>query len=101
MCPPPCGSRRRSSRPSKSKITKDKVEDMISHGNIECWYKLYSEEEFSRYDGCNNNLLMILHDNDTSVKFADRRSSHFVNEKRTVIMDAPCFPAVLLIRSSE
>ena len=106
MCPPPCGPRRsyrsscKSSKPAiKTKISKSAVEDVIVSGNYECFYRMGSSTENQPYEGCINNLCLILHDGETKVKVAGRRSKDFIEGYRTIIMDAPCFPAVVILRT--
>lgn len=104
MCPPPCGPRRRcssrSSKPAiKTRISKAEVEEIIASGDYECTYKMSYSSGFNPYEGCTNNLMMILHDGETTVKVAGRRNALYLEGYRTVIMDAPCFPATILFRS--
>ena len=106
MCPPPCGPRRNrkcssnSSEPAiKTKITKSEVEEVIYSGGFECLFKMSYDHDFQPYEGCTNNLVMILHDGETKVKVAGRRSPYFKDGFRTIVMDAPCFPAFILMRT--
>lgn len=108
MCPPPCGPRRsyrsssRSSKPAiKTRISKSAVQEIIYSGDYECLYRMGSSSTNEPYEGCTNNLLLILHDGETKVKVAGRRSKDFKEGYRTIIMDAPCFPAILLLRTEE
>lgn len=105
MCPPPCGPRRsyrcssRTSLPAiKTRISKKAVEETIYSGDYECLFRMYSDKSNQPYEGCTNNLLMILHDGETKVKVAGRRSPDYKEGYKTIIMDAPCFPAIILFR---
>ena len=50
------------------RITKAAVEDIICSGDYECKYKREIDAEFKQYEGCIDNLVMILHDGKTKVK---------------------------------
>ena len=108
MCPPPCRPRRSYRRASKSslpaiktKISKSAVREVIASGDYECSYKMGKTLVFEPYEGCTNNLFLILNDGETKVKVAGRRSVYYKEGYRTIIMDAPCFPAILLFRTKE
>ena len=73
MCVP-LGHRNGPRRSSDKKaITKSQVEQIIIKGDYACEYRRLSESEFSPYEGCKENLLMILNDESTKVKIADMR----------------------------
>ena len=80
MCPPPCGSRRawrapREKRPAiKTRISKTEVREIIGSGNYECLYRANRMMVKTAYDGCADDLLMILRDSTTKVKVAGYRS---------------------------
>lgn len=97
MCVP-LGHRRTSRSSRKEAITKSQVEEIINFGDFECVYRRLSESEFSPYEGCRNNLILILYDEETTVKEADQRFKVYKEGFRTIIIDAPCFPAVILLR---
>lgn len=105
MCPPPCGPRRawrspREKRPTiKTRISKSEVREIVSSGNYECLYRDDLTKVNATYDGCTDNLLMILHDGATKVKVAGYRSGDYKENYRTVILDAPCLHAVILLRT--
>lgn len=107
MCPPPCGPRRSyrastrvSLPPIKTRISKKAVEEVISSGDYDCQYRLAGSKQMQPYDGCTNNLYMILRDGETKVKVAGRRSPDYKEGFRTIIMDAPGF-ATLILRTEE
>ncbi len=103
MCSPPCGPRRsyRRKPATKTIISKREVEEVILSGEYECVFKMGKSEEYEPYEGCIPNLLKILYDEETQVKVADRRYKIFIEGTRTIIMDAPCFPAVFLLRTEK
>lgn len=105
MCNP-CGPRRSyyyaaksSYSTNKTRISKREVEKLIYSGDYECFYRMASDSSNQPYDGCTNNLVMILHDGETKVKVAGKRSPDYIEGYMTIIMNAKCFPAVILLRS--
>lgn len=89
------GSRRSSGRKA---ITKKQVEEIILTGDYLCEYRRLNESEFSLYEGCKENLMMILHEESTTVKVADMRFNVYKEGVKTIIVDAPCMSAIILIR---
>lgn len=100
MCVP-LGHRRTSRSSRKEAITKSQVERIINFKDFECEYRRLSDSEFSPYEGCRDNLLLILYDEETTVKVADQRFKVYKKGFKTIVMDAPCFPAVILLRIKE
>ena len=100
MCVP-CGPRKGCSGRTGNSISKQSVEQILLEGDFECLYKEESDAEWQPYEGCFHNLLQILHDGDTKVKLAGIRNSHYKEGYRTIIMEAPIFPATLLFRTTE
>lgn len=100
MCVP-LGHRRTSRSSRKEAITKSQVERIINFKDFECEYSRLSDSEFSPYEGCRDNLLLILYDEETTVKVADQRFKVYKEGFQTIVMDAPCFPAVILLRIKE
>ena len=100
MCAPPCGPRRhyRSSYTPVEKVTKRDVEEIITSSDYKCLYRMGNSTENQEYEGCMENLIMILHDAQTRVRIAGPRSKDYLAGFRTVVMTAPCFPATLLLR---
>ena len=103
MCMPlgPRRAPRRSKKKSetKTKITKEKVEDILYMGWFSCEYKTDDEEDFHPYDGCTSNLYMVVEDDTTTVEVAGRKSPLYKEGYQTIIMDAPFFPATFLLRT--
>ena len=89
------GSRRSSGRKA---ITKSQVEKIIISGDYICEYRRLNESEFSPYEGCKENLIMILREESTTVKVADMRFNVYKEGVMTIIIDAPCMSAIILIR---
>lgn len=80
-------------------ISKGEVESILNEGDFECLYKGKRDAEWQDYEGCFRNLLMILHDGSTGVNLAGVRSPYYKDGYRTIVMEAPVFPATLLIRT--
>ncbi|MCQ2148712.1 MAG: hypothetical protein MJZ16_14535 [Bacteroidales bacterium] len=105
MCPPPCGPRRpwrcRPSVVASQRITKAEVDRIIDEESIDCSFKFDHEPMLQPYEGCLQNLHRVLHDGATKVKVVGSRSDYYVRGKRTIEMDAPCFPATIIIRTEN
>ena len=75
---------------------------IIRSGRYKCLYreeKYVSDiEEYTAYDGCQDNLEYIIDDAETTLKLADARHGVYDDEYQTIIVEAPVFPATLLIR---
>ena len=101
MCPPPCGSRRRSSYTvciKSETITKKEVEQLILDGKYSCETRIGQNSVNQPYEGCLENLVRILHDGKTRVKVVGSRCRDYRFGFRTVVMTAACFPAVFIFR---
>ena len=100
MCPPPCGPRRSYRRTSVKRVSiyKSEVATIIRSGNFVCEYTMPNAKGYTLYDGCTNNLLMILEDSETTVHVAAVKKKGYRTGYRTIVMDAPCFPATFFIR---
>ena len=103
MCPPPCGPRRKMSVDyvKSETITKNEVEEILSGGDFECVYRIGKETENEEYEGCIHNLMLILRDPQTRVRVVGSRSNDYLDGYRTVVMNAPCFPATFIIREKK
>ena len=106
MCCIPCGPRRSSGsrwdyHTPVEKITKAEVHDIIISGTYECFYKQGDDQEFKEYDGCRENLILILHDGKTRVKIAGSITLGYKTGYRTVVMKAPCVNATILLRQEK
>ncbi len=97
MCVP-LGHRTTSRSSRRDPLSKSQVERIIISGDYECEYRRQNDTEFRPYEGCMNNLILILHDEETTVKVADQRFKVYKKGFKTIVMDAPCFPAVILLR---
>ena len=101
MCPPPCGPRRSSRAyyhiPSE-KITKSEVDEILDYEKYSCDFCTPTEPTEQEYEGCLNNLHLILHDGKTRVRVVGSRSQYYRTGFRTIVMTAPCFPATFIIR---
>ena len=80
------------------RITKAAVEDIICSGDYECKYKREIDAEFKQYEGCIDNLVMILHDGKTKVKVAGSRTPGYEDGYRTIVMEAPTLKATILLK---
>ena len=80
------------------RITKAAVDQIINSDNYECLYCLDGENSFKEYDGCKTNLSQILHDGKTKVKIAGSRTPGYQMGCQTVVMEAPCVHATILLR---
>lgn len=105
MCPPPCGPKRLSNSSlvehvKSKRISKNEVDDIISEGDFVCSYRMGEEVVNHEYEGCRQNLHMILHDAKTRVRVVGSRSRDYLAGYSTVVMNAACFPTpiVFLIR---
>lgn len=103
MCCPPCGPRRQSSvyTVKSERITKKEVEEIITEGDFNCHYRVGGETVDNEYEGCLRNLLLILHDRQTRVRVVGSRSKYYHAGYRTIVMNAPVFPATFIIREAE
>ena len=105
MCCVPCGPRRRSSSRESiipvEKIKKADVEYIICTYDYECLFKRAIDAEYRQYEGCSANLIAVLQQGNTKVKVAGSRTSGYKAGYRTVVMDAPCVNATILLRVSE
>ena len=103
MCPPPCGPRRRSfvQHVPAEKISKKEVEEIISGNSFKCVYRMGTETSEHEYEGCLHNLFMVLHDSQTRVRVVGSRSKDYAPGYRTIVMNAPCFPAIFIIRVKD
>ena len=76
----------------------------IRNGHYECHYRdgkyVNDLEKYTIYDGCPDNLEYILDDAQTTVKLVDARFKLYDENYRTIIVDAPAFPASFLIRKA-
>lgn len=102
----PLGHRYRGARPVDwfvpvERIRKSEVDEIIFSGNFECFYKKEGDDDYKEYDGCLNNLSMILHDGKTKVKVAGSRTPGYRDGYRTVVMTAPCMKATILLRTEK
>lgn len=84
---------------TKSSISKSEVQEILYEGDFECLCMTPRDNDWLPYEGCFHNLLLILHDGSTKVKIARNGSSEFLEGYQTIIMDAPIFPAKILIRT--
>ena len=82
-------------------ITKTEVDGILRNNAFRCYYRMGSQNENLVYEGCLNNLHLILHDAKTTVRVVGSRCKDFVRGFRTVVMTAPCFPATFIIRVKE
>ena len=75
---------------------------IIRSGKYKCYYregKYVSDlEKYTIYDGCQDNLEQIIDDAETTLKLADARHGVYNEHFKTIIVEAPVFPATLLIR---
>lgn len=102
MCPTHCGPRRRSSYSAcikSERITKKEVELLILDGEYSCETRMGQYTVNQPYEGCLENLVRILHDGKTRVKVVGSRCGDYRYGFRTVVMTAPCFPAVFIFRN--
>ena len=80
----------------------DEAKKIIRSGRYECLYregKYVSDiDEYTAYDGCQDNLEYIIDDAKTKLKLADGRHGVYDYKYQTIIVEAPVFPATLLIR---
>lgn len=81
------------------RITKAEVDQIIDSGEFECFCKRGVDVDFQEYDGCMNNLKMILHNGKTRVKVAGAVTLGYLSGYRTVVMIAPCMDATILLRT--
>jgi hypothetical protein len=79
-------------------ITKNEVEEIILGGDFESVYRIGNETENQEYEGCIHNLMLILRDRQTRVRVVGSKSKDYLDGYRTVVMNAPCFPAKFIIR---
>lgn len=82
---------------SQERITKRAVDEILASGKYMCRYRLDGNDEFKDYEGCYNNLMMILHDGQTKVKIAGSRTPGYNSKYKTVVMTAPCVEATILL----
>lgn len=105
MCCVPCGPKRRSSSRESiipvERIKKADVENIICGYDYECLFKRTVDAEYRQYEGCSANLIAILHQGNTKVKVAGSRTSGYKAGYRTVVMDAPCVNATILLRIKQ
>ena len=103
MCPPPCGPKKRSlvEHINSQKIAKREVDEILVGGDFFCLYRMGNESCNHDYDGCIQNLFLILHDKEPRVWVAGSRSKDYLAGFSTIIMKAPCFPATFLLRIKE
>ena len=85
-----------------TKITKSSVEDIIrqSRYSVCQWKKkrcrIYRDCDLSREE-----LLTTLHDETTTVSVANTSKAEYKRGFRTVVMNAPCVSATILIRITK
>lgn len=80
------------------RITKAEVDRIIDSGEFECYYRQGNDTDFQEYDGCKDNLRLILHDGKTGAKVAGTLTPGFLQGYKTVVMIAPCMEATILLR---
>lgn len=83
---------------NEKSLTKDEVRDVFYEGRYDCFYRLGESDKVEPYEGCEANLYMILEDEDTTVAEAEPGNADYQSGYRTILMNAPCFPAVILLR---
>ncbi len=83
------------------KITKAEVDRIIDSGEFECYYRQGNDTDFQEYDGCRDNLRLILHHGKTRVKVAGTLTPGFLQGYKTVVMKAPCMEATILLRTQK
>ena len=96
MCVP-LGHRKPHSSHRREPLSKSQVENIIRTRDYECEYRRMNEREFTPYEGCDDNLIMILNQEDTTVRLADLRFKAYKSGYNTYVIDAPCFPATILL----
>lgn len=82
-------------------LTKEEVHEILYEGAYDCYYRLGGSDQLEPYEGCGSNLFMILEDEETTVAEATPGNTDYQAGCRTILMDAPCFPAVILLRIEE
>ena len=82
-------------------LTKEEVQEILNEGCFECSYRMGGSDRLEPYEGCDSNLYMILEDESTTVAEAELGHADYQPGYRTVMMNAPCFPAVILLRAEE
>ena len=92
----PDRSKEKVSKKRKSVLTKTAVKFLIKHKNWNAEYRYKGDDKIHAYEGCVNNLLMILDDCETSVQEAEPSNPDYKNGFRTIIMDVPYFSATVL-----
>ena len=102
MCCVPCSPQRRSSSRESiipvERIKKADVENIICGNDYECLFKRTIDADYRQYEGCSANLIAILHQGNTKAKVAGSKTLGFKAGFRTVVMDAPCISATILLR---
>ena len=81
------------------RITKAAVDDIIRRGEFECLYLEDGASKLEPYKASNEDLLRILHDGKTKVKIAGSRTDGYALFQQTVVMEAPCVNATILLRT--
>lgn len=83
----------------KTKISKQEVEEILSGKTYDiCQWKRYDSNRYGNCSLSEEELLSALHDEATSVVVANTSRTEYKRGYRTVVMEAPCIQADVVLR---